>query len=73
MAADIVQFDYFNNNKMSLPCIRLHPIYSHDLIYHYKGQKSLNFNILSNVNSAGENYDSKCFVAEKNKKCHTEK
>lgn len=60
---------------LSFPFIRLHPIYSHDLIYLYKGQKkTLNFNIIiSNVNSAGENYDSGCFVAEKNKKCHTEK
>jgi hypothetical protein len=39
-----------------------------------KKKKPLNFNnIVSNVNLAGENYDSECIVAGKNKKCHTEK
>lgn len=39
-----------------------------------KVKKTLNFNItISNVNAAGENYDSGCCVAEKNKKHHTEK
>lgn len=37
-------------------------------------EKTLRFNIIiSNVNSAGENYDCGCFAAEKNKKRPTEK
>lgn len=57
------------------PFIRLYPVYPRDLNYHDKGQKNpLSFNnIISNINSAGENYDSECIVAGKNKKCHTEK
>lgn len=37
-------------------------------------KKALRFTvIISNVNSAGENYDSGCFATEKNKKRPTEK
>lgn len=58
---------------MSPSFIRLHLIYSHDLVYSIK-VKNLNFPIIiSNVNSAGENYESGCFVPEKYQKCHTEK
>lgn len=53
---------------VSFPFVRLYPIYPRDLIYHDKGKKKnpLSFNnIISNVNSAGENYDSGCIVAGK--------